>query len=131
MSKSTIKPENLEQFQGNFSDDQFWTKLKDMALKAGSKVVYIALQLYYVLKSEDVLISDKALILGALGYFILPVDLIPDFIPGLGFADDLAALTFVYLKIKSVITPEIREQAKLKAEEWFGKNFAIDFEEEK
>ena len=63
---------------------------------------------------------DRAKILGALGYFILPIDLIPDFIPVAGYTDDLAALVWgVYCVIKS-ITPEVKAQAAEKLHEWFG-----------
>ena len=64
--------------------------------------------------------KDRAKILGALGYFLLPIDIIPDFIPLAGYTDDLAALTWgVYCVIKS-ITPEVKAQAAAKLHEWFG-----------
>ena len=64
--------------------------------------------------------KDRAKIIGALGYFILPIDLIPDFIPVAGYTDDLAALVWgIYCVIKS-ITPEVKGQAAAKLHEWFG-----------
>ena len=81
---------------------------------------YAALLLYYVLKSPDTSSKDRAKILGALGYFILPIDLIPDFIPIAGYTDDLAALVWgVYCVIKG-ITPDVKAQAAIKLHEWFG-----------
>ena len=75
---------------------------------------------FYVLKSPMTSSKDRAKILGALGYFILPIDLVPDFIPIAGYTDDLAALTWgVYCVIKS-ITPEVKAQAAAKLHEWFG-----------
>lgn len=56
----------------------------------------------------------------ALGYFILPVDLVPDFIPVVGFTDDLAALIACYVKVSQNVTPEIRSKADVKMREWFG-----------
>ena len=68
--------------------------------------------------------KDRAKIIGALGYFLLPIDIIPDFIPIAGYTDDLAALTWgVYCVIKS-ITPEVKANAAAKLHEWFG-----DFDE--
>lgn len=92
--------------------------------KAGLKVAYGALLLYYVLKSPTTKSSDRWKILGSLGYFILPIDLIPDAIPIAGYTDDLAAIVWgVYCVAKS-ITPEIKSQAAAKLHEWFG-----DFDE--
>ena len=78
----------------------------------------MALLLFYVLQSPDVPIAKKTIIIGALGYLILPFDFIPDFIPALGFTDDAAALAAALKTIKSSITPEIEAKAKAKANEW-------------
>ena len=80
---------DFSKYAKGFSESKFWDKLAAFAKSAGLKVVAAALLLYYVLKSEDTPRADKAKIVGALGYFILPVDIIPDFIPVAGFTDDL------------------------------------------
>ena len=61
-----------------FSNSGLWNKVKSVAQKAGVKVVYAVLLLYYVTIDENVSAGDKAKIYGALGYFILPIDFIPD-----------------------------------------------------
>lgn len=94
------KPDNIEKYQGNYSESGFWNKVKKVALKAGAKVIYVALILYYELADPNVSPKEKAIIIGALGYFILPLDLIPDAIPVLGFSDDLAALVAAYGYVK-------------------------------
>ena len=112
--------EDLEKYSSHYEDNAFWEKLQKFARKAGIKVSYAALLLYYVLKSPTTSGKDRAKIIGALGYFILPIDLIPDFIPIAGYTDDLAALVWgVYCVIKS-ITPDVKAQAALKLHEWFG-----------
>ena len=111
--------ENAERFGKYYTEESFWKKLKKFAVKAGNKVVYPALLLYYVLVSRDVPVKDKGLIIGALGYLILPIDLIPDFIPVAGFADDAAALAAVLKMVASNVTPEIEARAKAKANELF------------
>jgi len=116
--------DNFSRFRDNFSDNQFWDKLKNFASRAGIKVVYAALLLYYVLKNPLTSTKDRAKIIGALGYFILPIDLIPDGIPMAGYADDLAALTWGIYSVAKNITPEVKAQAAAKAHEWFG-----DFDE--
>ena len=110
----------IQRFEKHYDDDAFWAKLQKFARKAGIKVSYAALLLYYVLKSPTTSTKDRAKIIGALGYFILPIDLIPDFIPVAGYTDDLAALVWgIYCVIKS-ITPEVKAQAAAKLHEWFG-----------
>lgn len=111
--------EELKKYQSVFSEPKFWDKLKKVAKSAGKKVVKMALLLYYVMQSPDVPIAQKTIIIGALGYLILPVDLIPDFIPILGFTDDATALAAALKTIKSSITPEIEAKAKAKADKLF------------
>ena len=77
-------------YAGNYSDESFNHKVKRFGKKMGGKLLFNVYVLYYVLKSKDVPIKVKAEIIGALGYVIVPLDLIPDFIPVAGFADDLA-----------------------------------------
>ena len=60
-----------------------------------------------------------------MGYFISPLDLIPDYIPILGLSDDAAVLMFAYYKIQNSIDDDIRDNAKNKLEEIFG-----DFDED-
>ena len=115
-----IKDEEIVKYSSHYEENAFWAKLQKFARKAGIKVTYAALLLYYVLKSPETSGKDRAKIIGALGYFILPIDLIPDFIPIAGYTDDLAALVWgVYCVIKS-ITPDVKAQAALKLHEWFG-----------
>ncbi len=113
-------PDHIEKYSGNYSEEDFWAKIKKVASKAGAKVIYIALILYYELADETVSLKEKGIILGALGYFILPVDLIPDFIPVAGFTDDLAALLAAFAYVKSHLTPEVKMRAQVKLREWFG-----------
>lgn len=111
--------DNYDRYQRHFSDDQFWQKLKRMARKACIKVVYAALLLYYVLRNPATPRADRTKIVGALGYLILPTDLIPDFIPVAGYTDDLAALMWALYSVARNVTPEVRIQARQKLGEWF------------
>ena len=114
-----MKQDEIKKYEGNYSDSGFWGKLAKFALKIGEPVVYNALLLFYLLKSPSCPVRQKALILGALGYLILPVDLVPDAIPLLGFTDDSGALATVIKVVKNNITPEIENQAREKLSEWF------------
>lgn len=113
------EPDHVERYREHYSESSFWDKVKDVAKKAGVKVIYAALCLYYMLQDPSVPLKDKALIAGALGYFILPVDLLPDPLPG-GYTDDLAALLAAYKAVMAHMTPEVREKARGKLSEWFG-----------
>ena len=75
-------------YDKHYSDSSFWDKIKSFAAKAGYKLIYNALLLYYAMQSPTIPAKDKAIIVAVLGYFILPTDLIPDLIAALGFTDD-------------------------------------------
>jgi uncharacterized membrane protein YkvA (DUF1232 family) len=106
-------------YANKFSQPEFVEKIARIAKRAGSKLVYAALILYYTLQSDKVSKADKAIILGALGYMISPLDVIPDAIPIAGLTDDLAVLLYVLKKVWSGIDPEILEKAKEKLSKWF------------
>ena len=111
--------DNYEKYQKYFSDNQFWGQLKKIARKAGIKVAYAALLLYYVLRNPATPKADRTKIVGALGYLILPTDLLPDFLPVVGFTDDLAALAWALYSVAKNVTPEVKIQARQKLGEWF------------
>lgn len=67
---------------------------------------------YYCAMDKQTPLRAKAILIGALGYFILPADTIPDIIFGLGFTDDIAVLTAAITAVKAHITPAHRLAAK-------------------
>ena len=74
--------------------------------------MYAVLLLYYTLQKPEVPKKTKAVIIGALGYFILPVDLIPDMMLGVGFTDDLGALGIALFQVAMYIDDDIKLKAK-------------------
>ena len=114
------QPQNLEKYRGGYSERGLMNKLSAVARKAGVKAVYAVLLLYYALQSPNTSTKDKSIIYGALGYFILPLDLVPDFIPLAGFGDDLGALVWAISRVVANITDEVREKARTKLRDWFG-----------
>jgi uncharacterized membrane protein YkvA (DUF1232 family) len=104
----------------NYSDGAFWAKVKHFAKKAGAKVIYYALLLYYAHASLETPAWARIVILGALAYFICPFDLTPDIVPIVGFLDDLAILVAALKAVQVCITPEVKSDAKSKLGDWFG-----------
>ena len=102
-----------------FSPNEFLEKISSVAKRAGSKFVYAALILYYTLLSPNVSKRDKALIIGALGYMISPLDVIPDAYPIVGLSDDMAVLIFVRRKVWTNVDPDIQQKAKDRLNSWF------------
>ncbi|MEE0990382.1 MAG: YkvA family protein [Paludibacteraceae bacterium] len=115
-----IKTEELVKYEKHYSEDGLWKKLGNVAKKVGLKPIYHVLLLYYVLINESTPKKYKTMIIGALGYFILPIDMIPDFIPVVGYTDDVAAIAGAILAVAKCVSPEIKAQAKAKLKEWFG-----------
>ena len=95
-------------------------KLKKYAVKIGVKLVYVALLLYYTLQKENVPLKAKAIIIGSLGYFIAPLDIIPDLLPLLGYSDDFGVLLMALATVAMYIDNEVKNKAQLKLRSWFG-----------
>jgi uncharacterized membrane protein YkvA (DUF1232 family) len=113
-------------YANKFSQSEFVEKISRIAKRAGAKLVYAALILYYTLQSDRISKTDKAIIIGALGYMISPLDVIPDAIPIAGLTDDFAVLIYVLKKVWTDIDPAIIEQAKEKLSKWFDEDEITD-----
>ena len=104
----------------SYSDDQFWSKMSRYMKKAGREVLEKALWLHYAAQDERTPLWAKTTIYGALAYFILPADAIPDFIPAAGLTDDLGALVAALTTVAVYVTPEVRERASEQLCSWLG-----------
>lgn len=111
---------NMHEHAKEYSPESFWDKLTGFAKSIGCEGVRNALRLYYVLESPDLPMKYKAIIYGALGYLISPVDVIPDIIPVVGFTDDIAVIASALAVVTMHITPEIKAKADAKLADWFG-----------
>ena len=110
MEKFTI--ENAPKYERHYNEDGFWAKLKKLAARWGEKLLYPAMMLYCMMNSPNVSFKDKTIIAGALGYLILPLDAVPDFIPMLGIIDDISAIMLALKTLNKDLTPEIRDEAR-------------------
>ena len=103
---------NLKLYEKYFSENELLQKIGKLGKSIGATVLYPVFLLFNLLKSGDINLKEKAMIIGTLGYFILPVDLLPDAIVGVGYADDAAALTAAVTALASCITEDIQKEAK-------------------
>lgn len=67
---------------------------------------------YFAAADKRTPLRVRGTLLAALAYFVMPVDMIPDFVVGLGFTDDLAVLTAAITAIKGHIRPAHRRAAR-------------------
>lgn len=107
------------QYSNRFSKTAFVEKISRIAKRAGAKLVYTALILYYTLQSDSVSVKDKAIIIGALGYLISPLDVVPDAIPIVGLGDDLGVLVYVLQKVWGNVSDDVKMKARERLSKWF------------
>ncbi|SFT99319.1 YkvA family protein [Halomonas saccharevitans] len=94
----------------HFSNRACWKKVKSLP-GTYRDLIYYAKLLWYVMQDPSVPVALKTAAIGALGYLISPVDLMPDMLPG-GFVDDLAVVMSVLKMLDAYVTPEIRRRAR-------------------
>ncbi len=95
-------------------------KIAAAAKLAGKKLLRMVLTLYYCLQDPDTPAKAKGIIVAALGYFIVPLDAIPDIMPGAGYSDDLGALALAFAAVLMHIKQEHRQRAMRKLEDILG-----------
>lgn len=96
-----------------YSAKKLFEKLKRLPGRVLSVVALKALLLYELLKEDATPVAVKAVIIATLGYLIMPLDAIPDPLPGgLGFTDDLALMTGLLASLNYLITSELKERAE-------------------
>ena len=104
-----------------FSENLFWISIKKFARAMGVKVVYAALLLFYTYRRKDTPAWAKKIIIGVLGYFLSPIDAIPDLTPFVGYTDDLSMLAFALSALAFYINKEVKENAYKTLQKFFGK----------
>lgn len=114
--------ENISKYDVHYSEDKFWKKLFNHYKIIGKKVLELAISLYYAFRDDDTPSWAKKVIIASLGYFIFPLDLLPDFIPAIGYSDDLGALLSALAAVALYIKDEHKEKAEIKIKQLFYKN---------
>jgi uncharacterized membrane protein YkvA (DUF1232 family) len=88
----------------------FWPKIGRVASRipfAGQVV-----SVYYAARDPETPMAAKGIMLGALAYFVMPIDAIPDVLAGIGFTDDAAVITAVIATLGANVRKRHREAAE-------------------
>jgi uncharacterized membrane protein YkvA (DUF1232 family) len=105
----TYDPDRLKRDQARV-ERGFWSKLRRHVRRV--PFVEDAVAGYYCALDPATPLQVKAVLFGALAYFVLPIDLVPDVIAWLGFTDDAAVLYAAIRTVAPHITDRHRAQAR-------------------
>lgn len=94
-----------------FSEQKLFKKLKRISGSISVNLLYYIIILFYLTTDKSVPYKTRLVFIAALGYLILPTDVISDFIPGLGFTDDAAFIVYAISSASNYITPQIKDKA--------------------
>ena len=120
------KKVNLLKYRKYYKEERLTKKLAALAGKVSSKLLYYVLLLLLLMSDKSIPKKARLVFMAALGYFVLPSDLIADIIPGLGFSDDIAFLAYAISNAAQYITPEMEEKAKEKLDTLLNKQSETD-----
>jgi uncharacterized membrane protein YkvA (DUF1232 family) len=113
-------PTSENEFSKAYSDAGFWDKAKRAARVAGEAVLTPALTLYYTALDPKTPVWAKTVCFSALGYFVTPIDAIPDLTPAVGYSDDVGVLVAASATVAAHVTAAHVRQAKDALRDWFG-----------
>ncbi len=99
--------------------------MKATARKLGKYIAYYVMIMVTLIGDPTVPNKAKLTFMAAIGYLILPTDLVADILPFIGFTDDIAFLTYVISSATDYITPGIKDEARVKLKKWL----SIDIED--
>lgn len=106
----------LAKYEKKYSDSKFWRTLARALKLTGVGIIEKALVLYYSAKDDATPKWAKTVIFSALGYFVFPMDAIPDIIPVAGYTDDISVLIAAIGTVALYIKDEHKQVAKSKLE---------------
>ena len=110
--ESQITEKELQKYEQHYNESSFLDKVTKYGKLIGINALYKAVQLWFVMPKPDVPATTKAVIMGALGYLIAPLDFLPDLMPVLGYTDDFVAITFALIKVQGYIDEEVERKSK-------------------
>lgn len=102
----------LQQPQPVPDEMTFWRKVKRSAKKLGEEIAVTGIKSWLAMTDSQTSVRHKAILGGALAYFVLPVDMVPDVLAGVGFTDDMAAMTLAANSVGTAITEQHEQTAR-------------------
>lgn len=119
-----FKSENMDKYAEKYSEKGLFKKVKGVVKSGGLSLIYKAFQLFYVTQNPNCPMKVKAGIFAALGYFITPLDMLPDFIPIAGYSDDGASIALAIAVAHIYIDDTVKQKAKDRIKTIFGEEVA-------
>ena len=107
MSETAFDPDEQAR---NFSAASLREKLARAGRGAGREVVEKVLWLWFASRRPDLPAWARTTVYGALAYFVLPADAIPDVLPGIGYGDDLGVLAWALMTIANYVDADVRRR---------------------
>ncbi len=117
--RKVIEPELVNEYAEKYSEKDLLEKLAKYAKDAGYDLIYHVIKLW-ILIGRPLPAGMKAAVMGALAYFVFPLDVIPDLAPIIGYSDDLAMILAVLGIASQYVTPEVEAEAKRRIQKYFG-----------
>lgn len=117
--RTVITSFSPEDYSDQYSERYFWGKLAQFGRLAGYEVVEKALWLYYAADRPETPKWAKATMYGSLAYFVLPADIVADFLPIVGYSDDLAVLALALTTIGCYVDRGVKKRTAETLRRWF------------
>lgn len=121
-----VTVDEVNKYAASYSQDGLFDKISKYAKNIGLNLINEALKLWYVTDNPNLPGKTKATIIGALGYLISPLDLVPDVLPVVGYTDDAGAVALAIAMAQAFIDQKVKDKAKAKIDEIFGAGSSED-----
>ena len=102
-----------------YQEESFWAKVRRFSRKSSRAGLENALKLYYAAKDPATPGWARKVMYSALGYWILPVDAIPDLLPAAGYTDDIGVMTLALATVALHITDAHQRKARETLKRWW------------
>ncbi|WP_162608635.1 YkvA family protein [Desulfovibrio sp. An276] len=119
MAETIDYASNCADYADHYSEEALKAKLSKTR-RLGRKLLKSVLELGYAFMSPDTPVWARAVIVGAIGYFISPADAVPDLVPGVGYVDDAAVIASALAAVGSNITDEVENKAEKAVDDLLG-----------